>query len=158
MKFRRIVLNLAAALLLSLAVLPAVQGPAYAAPPAKGDAKGADAKAADSTPPPPDTSCPSDASAKGQVLQGLGETGSNCDDSQVNTTFKTAVSILSMVVGLLSVIVIIISGMKFILSGGDSNKVSNAKNSLIYALVGLAVAALAQLLIRFVLFQTSKSG
>jgi hypothetical protein len=155
MKFRRIVLNLAAALLLALAVMPATQGPAYAMTAEGGGAADPSGGSHADDPPPPDTTCPDGNGAKGQVLQGLGETGSNCDDSQVNKTFKTAVTLLSMVVGILSVIVILVSGMKFMLSGGDSNKVSNAKNSLIYALVGVAVAALAQLLIHFVLFQTN---
>jgi uncharacterized membrane protein YuzA (DUF378 family) len=52
---------------------------------------------------------------------------------------------------------IVISAFRFITSGGDSNRVSSARSTLIYALIGVAVAALAQLLIHFVLFQANKN-
>ena len=100
--------------------------------------------------------CPSDSTSKGQVLQGLGQTGSDCSDTQVNNTLKTAIEVMSIVVGVAAVIVIIVSGFKYITSGGEQNKVANAKNSLIYALVGVAVAALAQFMIHFVLFNTNQ--
>lgn len=100
--------------------------------------------------------CPNENTSKGQVLSGIGETGSKCDGSKVTSTVATFVEILSIVAGIVAVIMIIISGLRYITSGGDSSKVAAAKSSLIYALVGLAVAALAQLLVRFVLFQTSK--
>lgn len=64
------------------------------------------------------------------------------------------VEILSLVVGILAVIMIVIAGFKYITSGGDSGRVSSAKSTLIYALVGLAVAALAQFLVTFVLTAT----
>lgn len=54
---------------------------------------------------------------------------------------------LSLVVGAVSVIVIIIGGFKYVLSGGDSNGVASAKNTILYAVVGLAVALLAQIIV-----------
>jgi hypothetical protein len=89
-----------------------------------------------------------------QVSSGIDETTSNpatCDDTGVNSAISLAVNILSLVVGAAAVIMIVFSGFKYITSGGESGKVSNAKNSLIYALVGLAVAAVAQLLVHLVL-------
>jgi ABC-type Fe3+-siderophore transport system permease subunit len=61
------------------------------------------------------------------------------------------------VVGGLSISMIVVSGLRFITSGGDSNKVSSAKSALIYALVGIAVAALAQALVHLVLYQSNKA-
>lgn len=95
--------------------------------------------------------CPSSNDAKGQVLNGIGETGSNCDSSSIYTTIKTAVNVLSFLAGAIAVIMIIISGIKFVTSGGDSAAVSSAKNTLIYAIIGLAVVALAQVIVHFVL-------
>jgi len=133
MKFKRIVLNVFA--VFSLAVMPAaVPAAVYAGAP----------------------SCGNTDTAKGQVLQGIGLTGNDCDDRQVNNLFATIVNILSIITGILAVIAIIYAGAKYITSGGSSEKISNAKNTLIYALVGLAVASLAQLLVRFVLYQTSR--
>lgn len=100
-------------------------------------------------------SCGSTNDAKGQVLEGIGQTGNNCDDRPVTNAVRTAVQVLSIVAGIVGVIMVIYSGLKYIASGGDSAKVSSAKNSLVYALVGLFIAALAQLLVQFVLFQSN---
>ncbi|PIZ61590.1 hypothetical protein COY17_04165 [Candidatus Saccharibacteria bacterium CG_4_10_14_0_2_um_filter_52_9] len=85
----------------------------------------------------------------------------NCKDANVNNggiakIGRSIVNILSLIVGIVAVIMIIFGGFRYITSGGDSGKVGNAKNTLIYAMVGLAIAALAQILIRFVLFQTTQ--
>jgi hypothetical protein len=60
-----------------------------------------------------------------------------------------------MVVGVIAVIMIIIGGLKYVTSGGDSSAVGSAKNTIIYALVGLVVVALAQALVKFVLAKTT---
>lgn len=100
-------------------------------------------------------SCPSNNTPKGQVYSGLGSAG-DCDESGVTDFISTTVNILSIVIGIAAVIVIILSGFKFITSGGDSSKVATAKNTLIYALIGLVVAALAQFLVHFVLSAATK--
>jgi hypothetical protein len=98
-------------------------------------------------------------SAAQQVSNGINETtttpGTACNDNGVQNAIKQAVQILSLIVGVAAIIVIILSGFKYITSGGDSAKVGNAKNTLIYALVGLVIAALAQVLVHFVLFQSN---
>lgn len=99
--------------------------------------------------------CGNPSTAKTQVLNGIGETGDNCDDSGVGKAIAAVVTILSLIVGAVAVLMVILSGFKYITSGGESGKVANAKNSLIYALVGLAVAALAQLLVHFVINQST---
>ena len=101
--------------------------------------------------------CPSGDSSKGQVLQGVGETGNNCNDSGVTGVVHAVVNILSLVVGIAAVIMIVIAGFKYITSAGDTNKVANAKSTLIYALIGLVIAALAQFLVHYVLTQTAKT-
>lgn len=64
---------------------------------------------------------------------------------------KATVNILSIIVGAVAVLAVVLSGFKYITAGGDSNKVGSAKSTLVYALVGLAVAVLAQAIVRFVL-------
>ncbi len=44
---------------------------------------------------------------------------------------------------------IIIGGFRYVTSGGDSNSVSGAKNTIIYALVGLIIVAVAQVLVQY---------
>jgi hypothetical protein len=68
----------------------------------------------------------------------------------VDSAVKTAVNILSYVAGVASIIMIVIGGIKYAASGGDSNAISSAKNTLLYAVVGLVIALLAQALVRFV--------
>jgi hypothetical protein len=87
---------------------------------------------------------------KDQVLSSLGTTGGDCNGQGVSNLLNTVVSILSYIVGVAAIIVLILSGMKYITSGGDSGKVASAKNTLIYALIGIAIAALAQFLVHFV--------
>jgi uncharacterized membrane protein YuzA (DUF378 family) len=87
-----------------------------------------------------------------QVSSGIGETSSTpCNDNGVNGAVALAVNILSLIVGAAAVIALIWAGFKYITSGGDTNKVANAKSTLIYAIVGIAVVGLTQVLIHFVL-------
>lgn len=81
---------------------------------------------------------------------------SDCDNLEqkgngVTRVVKAIVQILSWVVGIVAVIMILIAGLKYITSGGDSGKMGSAKSTLVYALVGLFIAALAQFLVTFVL-------
>ncbi len=80
---------------------------------------------------------------------------SNTNCSSGATSFKgiarNVVNILSFIIGIVAVIMIIISGFRFIIGGNDTNAVSSAKNTLIYALVGLAIAVFAQFLVHSVL-------
>jgi hypothetical protein len=61
------------------------------------------------------------------------------------------VNLLSVIVGIVAVIMIIVGGFRYITSGGESSNVSGAKNTLIYAIVGLIIVALAQFIVHFVL-------
>lgn len=61
----------------------------------------------------------------------------------------------SIIVGAIAIIMIIYGGFRYITSGGDSGKVGNAKNTLIYAIIGLIIVALAQIIVRFVITQTN---
>jgi hypothetical protein len=73
----------------------------------------------------------------------------------LNGVIGAVVNILSIVVGILAVIMIIFGGFRYITSAGDSGKITNAKNTIIYALVGLIIVVLAQAIVRFVLFKVT---
>lgn len=72
-------------------------------------------------------------------------------DSKVNGIVTLAINSFSWIVGIISVIMIIIGGLKYIMSGGDSGNVTGAKNTILYAIIGLVVVALAQVIVLFVL-------
>ena len=57
--------------------------------------------------------------------------------------------IIAIIVGVASVIIIIVSGIQYMTSSGDPATVNKAKDAIIYALVGLAVAVIAQVVIVF---------
>ena len=74
-------------------------------------------------------------------------------EDQVAGIIETIVNLFSLVVGVVAVIMIIIGGLKYITSGGDSGNVTGAKNTILYAVIGLVVVALSQVIVRFVLEQ-----
>jgi len=69
----------------------------------------------------------------------------------INATIKTALNILSIAVGAVAVVMIIIGGFRYTASGGKQESVSGAKNAILYALIGLVIVALAQIIVHFVL-------
>lgn len=75
----------------------------------------------------------------------------------IGTLARNVVNIFSFVVGAIAVIMIIYGGFRYITSGGDSNSVGSAKNTLIYAIIGLIIVALAQIIVSFVLTQTNEA-
>lgn len=58
-------------------------------------------------------------------------------------------NIIALIVGVAAVIVIIIAGIQYMLSTGDATKVNNAKNAILYAVVGLVVAVFARTIVVF---------
>jgi hypothetical protein len=62
-----------------------------------------------------------------------------------------AVRLLSIVTGIASVIIIMLAGLQYMIAEGDSSKVSSAKNTLLYALVGLVITIVARSIVAFVL-------
>lgn len=61
-----------------------------------------------------------------------------------------ATRLLAIVVGVAAVIMIIVAGLQYILSSGDPSRTAQAKNTIIYALVGLVIAAFAPWIIGFI--------
>ena len=71
--------------------------------------------------------------------------------TKVQDLIKKVINIFSLVIGVVAVIMIILGGFKYITSGGDSGNVTGAKNTILYAVIGLIIVALAQIIVRFVL-------
>jgi len=63
----------------------------------------------------------------------------------------TATNILLFVVGALSVIMLIVGGLRYVISGGNASAVTAAKNTILYAIVGLVIAFLAFAAVNFVI-------
>ena len=67
-----------------------------------------------------------------------------------NSIFRRVTNILLFLVGAISVIMLIIGGIRYVISGGDQNQVTSAKNTILYAIVGIVVAFLAYAAVNFV--------
>ena len=65
--------------------------------------------------------------------------------------FQTVVDFLLFLVGAISVIMLIVGGIRYILSAGDQQKVTDAKNTILYAIIGIIIAVLAWAIVHFLL-------
>jgi len=60
-------------------------------------------------------------------------------------------TIVLLGVGAISVVMLIYGGFRYILSGGDAKKVTDAKNTILYAIIGLIISLLAYAIVNFIL-------
>ena len=74
----------------------------------------------------------------------------NTGETQVNGIIKTIVEVLLTAVGAISIIMIVIGGIMFALSSGDAQKAAKARNTVLYAVVGLIVSIFASAIVNFV--------
>jgi hypothetical protein len=71
----------------------------------------------------------------------------------LGTLIKTVVNVLLYILGAVAVIMIVIGGIKYTTSNGDASSVTSAKNTIMYAVVGLIVALMAYAIVNFVIQQ-----
>lgn len=103
-----------------------------------------------------DNDCPAeDVSVKDAGIGG----GASCarpDDSASSLfggddgVFQTITNIMLFLIGAISVIMLIVGGIMYVLSGGEQSKVTSAKNTILYAIIGIVVAFLAYAAVGFV--------
>lgn len=105
------------------------------------------------------TSCSPDAS--GGIKGGAGCAQGDDQQSELfgdSGLFKTVTNVLLFIIGAISVIMLIIGGIRYTTSNGDSTAVTNAKNTILYAVIGIIVALLAYALVNFVITSFVKSA
>lgn len=77
-----------------------------------------------------------------------------CNKAAATASFgsiiRDIINLLSILIGSVSVIMIIIGGFRYVISNGDANAMTGAKNTILYAVVGLIVALAAQSIVQFV--------
>ncbi|PID31342.1 hypothetical protein CR983_01635 [Candidatus Saccharibacteria bacterium] len=79
-----------------------------------------------------------------------GETQSESLEGQTGV-FRTVTNILLFIIGAVSVIMLVIGGVRYTISGGDQNQVTAAKNTILYAIIGIVVAIMAYAAVNFVI-------
>ena len=80
-------------------------------------------------------------------------TGAPDNVTEDDGLIKKVVNLLLWAIGIVSVIMIIIGGFRYATSNGDSNQVSAAKNTIMYAVIGLVIAIFAYAIVKFVFVQ-----
>ncbi|OYX37774.1 hypothetical protein B7Z00_02965 [Candidatus Saccharibacteria bacterium 32-50-10] len=70
----------------------------------------------------------------------------------------TIVNTLLFIIGFLSVIMLIFGGLRYIISGGNAAAVTTAKNTILYAIVGLIIAIFAYAIVNFVIGSLTGGG
>ena len=89
-------------------------------------------------------------------------TGGSCtisaDTCDLTCIIRKVVNIISIIVGVIAVVMIIVGGFRYVASGGKAESVQGAKNTIMYAIIGLIIVALAQVVVRYVLKSTLVTG
>lgn len=86
-----------------------------------------------------------------QVCDAIGNDSCDGGTSTITKTITRIINLLSAIGGIIATIMIIIGGVRYMTSGGDSNSAASARNTILYAVVGLIVVAFAQVIVRFAL-------
>jgi len=84
------------------------------------------------------------------ICSSTGGTGTGSSNPVTVKILKVA-KLFDIIIGIAAVIMIIIGGIRFVLSGGESANVAGARNTILYAVVGLIVAVVAQLILALVI-------
>ncbi len=99
--------------------------------------------------------CPTGEKVTG--IKGAADCAKSADQSEnligESGAFTTITNILIFIVGAISVIMLVIGGVRYTISGGDSSAITSAKNTILYAIVGIIVSILAFAIVNFVINQ-----
>lgn len=67
-----------------------------------------------------------------------------------DSIFSQITNVMLFIIGAISVIMLIVGGVRYTISNGDQGAVQSAKNTIMYAIIGLIVAILAFAVVKFV--------
>ena len=85
---------------------------------------------------------------------GSGSSGAICGANSSDDFSKimhNVINTILLVLGMVAVIMIIIGGIRYTTSNGDSAQITSAKNTILYAVVGLVIAILSYAIVNFVI-------
>lgn len=68
-----------------------------------------------------------------------------------NSIWTNIINTLIFVTGSISVLMIVIGGLRYATSGGDQGSITSAKNTILYAVVGLILSVMGYAIVNFVL-------
>ena len=85
------------------------------------------------------------------IKEGVGGIGGNESQPKLEDGIKTIVNVLLFLIGAIAVIMIIIGGIRYTTSNGDASQTKAAKDTILYAVIGIIVAILAYAIVNFVI-------
>ena len=84
--------------------------------------------------------------------------GDPCQTNLPNPTagneIQTALQVAFAIIGAVALIYLVVAGLKFVISSGNPEQVAKARQAIIYAAVGLVIAASAELIVTFIIGST----
>lgn len=92
-------------------------------------------------------------SAKQCIDQGLSASGTSSTPNSLSSVLTTVTNILLFLMGAISVIMIIVGGIRYATSQGDQTQMQSAKNTILYAVIGVVVSIAAYAIVSFVVTQ-----
>lgn len=88
------------------------------------------------------------------VLQKCNSDSQVCKGTDKNSLFnlfESVINLLLVIIGVIAVIMIVVGGIKYTTSGGDGNATKSARDTVVYAVVGLVIAIMSYAIVNFVL-------
>lgn len=89
------------------------------------------------------------------VNSGIDAAGGGAGSGNLRVGIKDVINTLLFILGAIAVIMIVIGGIRYTLSNGDASSIKSAKDTILYAVIGLVVALLAYAIVNFVVDQFS---
>jgi magnesium-transporting ATPase (P-type) len=86
-----------------------------------------------------------------QIKGGSDATTDQQTPATLQSQIKNIVNVLLFILGAIAVIMIVVGGIRYTTSNGDSSAITSAKNTILYAVIGLVVAMLAYAIVNFII-------
>ena len=76
-----------------------------------------------------------------------------CDGCPENlfVVFRNISNFVLGFIGIIAVVMLVIGGIRYMISGGDSKKITDAKNTVLYAIIGLIICLLSAIIVNTVI-------
>lgn len=91
------------------------------------------------------------AQVPGEIQEGADRARPTGATGNLESTFRTITNTIIFIVGAIAVLMLIVGGLRYVISAGDREAVEGAKNTILYAVIGIVVAILAFAIVDFVL-------
>lgn len=89
------------------------------------------------------------------IAQGAASAKGNDQKDDLVANIRIITNTMLFAIGVVAVIMLVVGGFRYVFSGGNSTNTTAAKDTILYAVVGIVVALLAYAIVNFILGQFS---